>query len=244
MSTFTIKGSEIDVESIMGNIRKRVEEKRKGMYTEEEIREIAEMKLDAVLDASEFNSDFVTAFRSRDEQWNYRFDPETIYASSRGGTGGLIRIARRMLNPVLKLFYLASATGALGILLLIFLTAIAIILFFARDRRGENLGSTLVAPLISGIALGAMLVMVVANVAGLLGVEESSPLRWGAPASFIVVLLGGMIYGQILRTQRPHIYAAIGMGAKSTATINQPAPSFSGTATHGGAVTAGMERQR
>ena len=36
MSTFTIKGSEIDVESIMANIRKRVEEKRKGMYTEEE----------------------------------------------------------------------------------------------------------------------------------------------------------------------------------------------------------------
>jgi hypothetical protein len=75
------------------------------LYTEEEVREIAEMKLDAVLDANEFNSDFVASFRARDEKWNYRFDPETIYASSHAGGGGLIRAARRLLNPILKLFF-------------------------------------------------------------------------------------------------------------------------------------------
>lgn len=105
MSTFSVKGSDIDVESIMSTIRKRIEEKRQGLYTEEEVREIAEMKLDAVLDASEFNSDFVDAFRSRDDQWNFSFTPETIYASSRGGSGSLIRVARRLLNPLLKLFF-------------------------------------------------------------------------------------------------------------------------------------------
>jgi len=66
MSTFTVKGQDVDVEAIMATIRKRIEEKRKGLYTESEIREIAEMKLDSVLDASEFNSDFVTAFRARE----------------------------------------------------------------------------------------------------------------------------------------------------------------------------------
>jgi hypothetical protein len=107
MSTFSAKGSDIDVEAIMANVRKRVDEKRKGLYTEEEVREIAEMRLDAVLDANEFNSDFVAAFRARDEKWNYSFDPETIYASSRsgGGGGGLIRTARRLLNPILKLLF-------------------------------------------------------------------------------------------------------------------------------------------
>ncbi len=59
MSTFSAKGSDIDVEAIMANIRKKIEEKRKGLYTEEEVREIAEMRLDAILDSNEFNSDFV-----------------------------------------------------------------------------------------------------------------------------------------------------------------------------------------
>lgn len=105
MSTFSAKGSDIDVEAIMANIRKKIEEKRKGLYTEEEVREIAEMQLDAILDSNQFNSDFVAAFRARDEQWNYSFTPETIYASSRGGGGGLIRSLRGLLNPVLKLFF-------------------------------------------------------------------------------------------------------------------------------------------
>lgn len=99
MSTFSVKGTDVDVDSIMTTIRKRISEKRKGLYTEEEVREIAEMKLDSVLDANEFNSDFVAAFRARDAQWNYSFDPETIYASSRGGSGGLIRVARRSFTP-------------------------------------------------------------------------------------------------------------------------------------------------
>ena len=105
MSTFSVKGTDVDVESIMSTIRKRVEEKRKGLYTEGEIREIAEMKLDSVLDASEFNSDFVTSFRDRDDQWNYSFGPDTIYASSRGGAGSLIRLARKLLHPFLKLLF-------------------------------------------------------------------------------------------------------------------------------------------
>jgi hypothetical protein len=105
MSTFSSKGTDVDVEAIMANIRRKIDEKRKGLYTEDEVREIAEMKLDAVLDASQFNSDFVAAFRARDEKWNFRFDPETIYASSHAGGGGLIRAVRRFLNPLLKLFF-------------------------------------------------------------------------------------------------------------------------------------------
>ncbi len=105
MSTFSAKGSDIDVEAIMANIRKKIEEKRKGLYTEEEVKEIAEMRLDAILDSNEFNSDFVAAFRARDAQWNYSFTPETIYQSSAGSKGGLIRKLRSLLNPVLKLFF-------------------------------------------------------------------------------------------------------------------------------------------
>ncbi len=105
MSTFTVKGQDVEVEAIMATIRKRIEEKRKGLYTETEIREIAEMKLDSALSASEFNSDFVTAFRARDAEWNFRFDPETLYASSRGASGSFIRFARKLFHPILKLLF-------------------------------------------------------------------------------------------------------------------------------------------
>lgn len=105
MSTFSIKDNEVDVETVMATIRKRIEEKRKGLYTEQEVREIAEMKLDAVLDASEFNNDFASAFRARDARWNYTFGPETIYESSRGASGAIIRLLRRLLNPLLKLLF-------------------------------------------------------------------------------------------------------------------------------------------
>ena len=57
--SFEIRSKDVDVEAIMRSIRKRIEEKRQGLYTDEEIREIADHRLDAVLDAHEFNSDFI-----------------------------------------------------------------------------------------------------------------------------------------------------------------------------------------
>lgn len=105
MSTFSVKGKNIDVESIMSTIKEKIDEKRGGLYTEEEVREIAEMKLEAILDASEFSSDFIDVFRARESQWNYTFDPDTIYVSQRGGAGRLVTFARKLLNPVLKLLF-------------------------------------------------------------------------------------------------------------------------------------------
>jgi len=103
--SFEIRSDEVDVEEIMRQIRRRIEEKRQGLYTDDEIREIAERRLDAVLDAHEFNSDFIADFRSEAARWNFQFNPETIYRSSRGGVGQLLERARRLLRPVQKLFW-------------------------------------------------------------------------------------------------------------------------------------------
>jgi len=103
--TFEIKSGDVDVDAIMRMIRKRIEEKKQGLYTDEEIREIAEHRLDAVLDAHEFNSDFIADFRAQQGRWNYHFGPETIYRSSRGGVGGILETVRRILRPVQKLFW-------------------------------------------------------------------------------------------------------------------------------------------
>ena len=103
--TFEIKSDDVDVDAIMRMIRKRIEEKKQGLYTDEEIREIAEHRLDAVLDAHEFNSDFISDFRSQPGRWNYHFGPETIYRSSRGGVGGILEGIRRVLRPLQKLVW-------------------------------------------------------------------------------------------------------------------------------------------
>jgi hypothetical protein len=103
--SFEIRSGEVNVEEIMRSIRRRIEEKKQGLYTEEEIRELAEHRLDAVLDAHEFNSDFISDFRSEQGRWNFRFGPETIYRSSRGAVGGLLEALRRTLRPVQKLFW-------------------------------------------------------------------------------------------------------------------------------------------
>jgi hypothetical protein len=103
--TFEIKSGDVDVDAIMRLIRKRIEERKQGLYTDEEIREIAEHRLDAVLDAHEFNSDFIADFRAQQGRWNYHFGPETIYRSSRGGVGGVLEGIRRLLRPLQKLVW-------------------------------------------------------------------------------------------------------------------------------------------
>jgi hypothetical protein len=103
--TFEIKSEDVDVDAIMRMIRKRIEEKKQGLYTDEEIREIAEHRLDAVLDAHEFNSDFIADFRSQPGRWNFHFGPETIYRSSRGAVGGILEGIRRVLRPLQKLVW-------------------------------------------------------------------------------------------------------------------------------------------
>jgi hypothetical protein len=103
--SFEIKSEDVDVDAIMRMIRKRIEEKKQGLYTDEEIREIAEHRLDAVLDAHEFNSDFIADFRSQQGRWNYHFGPETIYRSSRSGVGAMLEGIRRVLRPLQKLVW-------------------------------------------------------------------------------------------------------------------------------------------
>ena len=103
--SFEIKADGVDVEKIMREIRARIEEKRRGLYTDDEIREIAEHRLDAVLDAHEFNSDFVADFRSEPARWNFQFGPQTLYRSSRGVVGQMLEKTRALLRPVQKLFW-------------------------------------------------------------------------------------------------------------------------------------------
>ncbi len=103
--TIEIRPDDVDVDAIMRAIRQRIEEKKKGLYTQEELEEIADRRLDAVLDAHEFNTDFIADFRAEPERWNFRFGPETVYRSSRGFVGQMLERMRAVLRPIQKLFW-------------------------------------------------------------------------------------------------------------------------------------------
>jgi hypothetical protein len=100
-----IESDRVDVREVMAEIRARIADKKRGLYTDDEIREIAERKLDAVLDARSFNADFLREFRAKSDIWNFRFEPETIYRTSRGGLGGVLGTIRGFLKPIQKLFW-------------------------------------------------------------------------------------------------------------------------------------------
>jgi hypothetical protein len=105
MADFTVRSDNVDVEEIMRQIRARIREKRGVDYTEEEIRELANLKLEKFLDPRGVRSDLLEQYRRRREAStaprNYAFEDETIYSSSRP----LLRFIRRLLNPILKLFF-------------------------------------------------------------------------------------------------------------------------------------------
>lgn len=103
--TFEIEAKDVDVEAIMSAIRRRIAEKKNGLYTEEEIREIAERRLEVVQGGQDVASALLADFRGEPQRWNFSFETETIYRSSRGVVGQVLQAIRRALKPVQKLFW-------------------------------------------------------------------------------------------------------------------------------------------
>jgi len=105
MADFSIRSDSVDVEQIMRQIRARIREKRGADYTEQEIRHLANAKLETFLDPTRVRSDLLSEFkRARTGEPappNYSFEDSTIFETHRGP----LRAIRRLLRPVLKLFF-------------------------------------------------------------------------------------------------------------------------------------------
>ena len=103
--SFEIKAEGVDVEAIHRAIRQRIEEKKKGLYDDAELQALAERDLEPVLEAGDLSGALLEELQGRDAQWNYSFDPETLYRSSRGAVGQALEAIRRLLRPIQKLFW-------------------------------------------------------------------------------------------------------------------------------------------
>jgi hypothetical protein len=104
MADFNVRSDSVNVEQIMERIRARIREKRGVDYTEQQIRELAAVKLEKFLDPKVVRSDLLQHFqRSQSEQpvaTSYEFEDHTLFDSPRP----VVRKLRKLLRPVLKMF--------------------------------------------------------------------------------------------------------------------------------------------
>lgn len=133
MPEFNIRSDSIDVEKIMEQVRARIREKRGVDYTEEQIRELATVKLERFLDPKNVRSDLLEHYRKQHDQpapaapsasepravsasdtvatppfepvTVHPFEPDVVYQSSRAGIGRVLQTIRRALRPILKLLF-------------------------------------------------------------------------------------------------------------------------------------------
>jgi hypothetical protein len=105
MAEINVRSDSVDVEQIMRQIRARIREKRGADYTEDELQQLASVKLQEFLDPRGVRSDLVAAFRKHRTPSpplpNYAFEDTTLFDTHRGA----LRFIRRLLRPALKLFF-------------------------------------------------------------------------------------------------------------------------------------------
>jgi hypothetical protein len=107
MSDFNLRSDSVDVEQVMEQIRSRIREKRGVDYTEQQLRELAAVKLEKFLDPRGVRSDLLQRFKERQPQYEaphlplYTFEDSTLFETHRGP----LQWIRKLLLPILKLFF-------------------------------------------------------------------------------------------------------------------------------------------
>src|SRR3954470_1292130 len=107
MADFNVRSDSVNVEQMMEQIRARIREKRGVDYTEQQIRDLATVKLEKFLDPRGVRSDLLEQFRrvhppySPPDLPNFAFEDHTLFESHRAP----LRWIRQLLRPILKLFF-------------------------------------------------------------------------------------------------------------------------------------------
>jgi amino acid transporter len=178
---------------------------------------------------------FAAALAFHNACWRYAFalGREQVLPGSLGRTGsngvpktasavqsviGLVFIlayAAGGWNPITDLFFWLGTTGGFGILILLALTSVAVVAYFARDPNGEILWRRAIAPGIAAVVLIVMTYLVANNFSELLGYTSPSVVGKILPALYAVAAIIGAGWAFYLRTDRPEVYEVIGLGPEA-----------------------------
>lgn len=120
-------------------------------------------------------------------------------------------------DPFLDFYVPTTTPGIYGILALQALTAIAVIAFFAKNRRGVDIWRAFIAPAMGAIGLILVTYAAVSNVSVITG--RTGVLNLILPGVAVLVFLLGIGLSFYFKSQRPEIYAAF---AQVTDSIDAP----------------------
>jgi amino acid transporter len=122
-------------------------------------------------------------------------------------------------DPMAFLFTWLTTTAAVGVMALILGTNFAVIGFFRKGGgTRESPWQRIIAPVLGAISIAGILVITVANLSSLLGLDPTSPLQYIVPALIVLAAVLGAIWGVSLRA-RPEVYNRIGVGEPETLAV-------------------------
>lgn len=107
-----------------------------------------------------------------------------------------------------SLYAKASGSGSLAILILMFAASIAVVVYFQRRPTPGRRWSTVVAPVLAAVGLGAVAYLALANYSDLLG--DTGIVTLVFLTITFAVPVAGFCYARALRTRRPDVYQRIG----------------------------------
>jgi amino acid transporter len=122
-------------------------------------------------------------------------------------------------EPLVYVFAWLTTIGGLGVLILMWAASAAVIAFFAKGRRRENVWRAYIAPFLAFLLLSVVLTATIIGFGELLQVDGSSPFQWLIPVLYAAVALLGFLWALIMRAARPEVYAAIGRGADGRVSV-------------------------
>lgn len=117
-------------------------------------------------------------------------------------------------DPYATLFSWASAIAAISILVVQTLASVAVVGFFYHDAHGVGLGSRLIAPALSSLALFGCAVAIVINLP--LETGTQSAYVWSLPLLVSGICALGIWLGGTLKHRDPTRYYALGHTLKTT----------------------------
>jgi hypothetical protein len=99
-----IKDGRIDVADVMAKIRERIRRKRElGSYTDEEVKEMTALKLQAFADEAEIDPELLAKLMAPNNNWNISVDYR-IKTHRRGPSARAIVFLKKLVRPWVRLY--------------------------------------------------------------------------------------------------------------------------------------------
>ncbi len=122
------------------------------------------------------------------------------------GAGVIIAILVNA-DPFLGLALWTYATGVQGLVFAQAVTAVAVVWYFVKDRRGHSVWRVAVAPVIGALGLIAGFILIVTNFEVVTGL--SGPVNQLLLLPTPILFISGIVVGLVLRARRPEYYAGL-----------------------------------